>query len=91
MGNFPRETARIRRSSDRGRAEVFDLAGGASFTPAVHRRADVARPGDSAAFRRMSRHDAQIQASIDLLSQAGTQKELLARIVAGAPAGKSLD
>ncbi len=70
--------------------ETFDAA--APFIDRLlEQRVAILAFGDSAAFRRMSRHDAQIQASIDLLSQAGTQKELLARIVAGAPAGKSLD
>lgn len=38
--------------------------------------------GDSASFRRASRHDAQVQTAIDLLRQASTQKELLALVTA---------
>jgi carboxyl-terminal processing protease len=61
--------------------------------PVSRRQFDEARPlvdrmleqriaglayGDSAAFRRFSRHDAQVQAALELLRQGGTQTELFA-------------
>jgi len=69
--------------------EAFDAA--APFIDRLlEQRVAALAFGDSAAFRRMSRYDAQVQAALDLLRGSGTQKELLARIASSA-GGRSLD
>lgn len=81
---------RIERDGVNVPREAFDAA--APFIDRLlEQRVAALAFGDSAAFRRMSRHDSQVQASIDLLRQSGTQKDLLARVVAGAAAGRSLN
>ncbi|HEX7088520.1 MAG TPA: S41 family peptidase [Longimicrobiales bacterium] len=69
--------------------EAFDAA--APFVDRLlEQRVAALAFGDSAAFRRVSRHDAQLQAALDLLRGSGTQKELFARI-ASSSGGRSLD
>ena len=69
--------------------EAFDAA--ASYIDQVlEQRVASLAFGDSAAFRRASRHDAQVQAALDLLRGTGSQRDLLAR-VATASSARSLD
>ena len=63
--------------------EAYDAAGH-FIDRLLEQRVALLAFGDSAAFRRMSRFDNQVQAAIDLLRQAGTQKELIARVAANA-------
>ena len=67
------------------RSAICLLVRPSAMRSAISRSRRVSAFGDSAAFRRTISYDSQLKRAVDLLRNAGTQRELLAAVTQTRP------